>query len=83
MPKSVTMNFPGKVSISSKGAPAKEIKKELKRLSNILGKAAKSLSGVDYETMPDKFEDTEVETWTADIAALRQVLYRLAESVNV
>jgi hypothetical protein len=68
--------------VTTKKATAKEIQKERARLSEILVKAAKTLSGVDFETMPDKFEDTDVEGWVCDISSLRQILYRLADSVD-
>jgi hypothetical protein len=84
-PKSVTIKAPTiweiTTSDKAKKATAKEIQKQRAKLSGILARAAKTLSGVDFETMPDKFEDTEIEGWVCDISSLRQILYRLAESV--
>lgn len=69
--------------MSQAQATAKQVKKELKRLGNIVQRAANDLIEVEYESMHDKWENTAVEPVVADIEALRAVLIRFAEGVEL
>lgn len=63
-------------------ANKKQVQKELKRLGNLMQQAANDLIEVRYETMPDKYEGTEVEIAYADIEAVRVVLVRIGDAIS-
>jgi len=66
-----------------KTASDKEVKKYMQSLRRVVENAETALSKCPrYESFPDKFQDTEVETAIADIESLCQVVRRFAESIQ-